>query len=77
MKGKQCCGFCNRQIIPPGVEPIKRGGLSICEDCETEFKNIFSQDRLTMINNLSTVQPSTCSIPVVEAAKRTLISLEG
>lgn len=55
MKGKKCCGFCDRRIIPPGVEPVTRGGLPICEDCETEFKNIF----LTEINYLPKIPPST------------------
>jgi hypothetical protein len=51
MKGKRRCGFCNFLNIPPAVDPILRGGLMICEACESEYKNIF-----TTLNNLAKVR---------------------
>ncbi len=41
MKGKTRCGFCEKPTIPPGVEPIRRSGLPICEECSSDWNKCF------------------------------------
>lgn len=56
MKGKRRCGYCERLVIPPGIEPSTRAGLLICGACECEYKNIFANS-LTTVNNLANLRP--------------------